>query len=221
MGYMLPPAVSFALVDGRAIFLDISADRYFCVAPAQQVALNVLAAGELIESDAEAILEPLVPGGILIEVPYAARPTPCRLEDLPSISLVDEGLPRSGVWQVAAAAFSIQRTKLGLRHRSFQRMIDRLACLKSTVHRQAIEPSGMMHIAAAFEGTSLFLSPHRQCLPRSLALVTRLAGLGANVNLVIGVANNPFSAHCWVQHDAIVLNDRLEKVQGYTPVLVV
>lgn len=221
MGYMLAPTVSFAFVDGRAIFLDQSADRYFCVAPAQQDALTALAAGDLIESDANPILEPLVRKGILIEVAHASRLTPCRLTDLPSRSLVDDGLPRIGVWQVAAAAFSIQTTKRALRRRSLQRMIDRLVRLKSRVRGQEIEPCSMSRISAAFEATSLFLSPHRQCLPRSLALATRLASLGANVTLVIGVANNPFSAHCWVQHEATVLNDRLEKVQGYTPVLVV
>lgn len=221
MGYALSPAVSFTFVDGRAIFLDLSIDRYFCLEPAQQNALKVLTAGDEIGSEADALLEPLMRRGILIKVAQPSTPAPCRLTDLPSRSVIEEGLPRPASWQVVAAALRIRTTKRALRRRPFESIIAQLRRRKARVSGQELDPHRIWKISAAFEATSLFLSPHRQCLPRSLALADQLARLGANVNLVMGVANNPFSAHCWVQHKDIVLNDRLEKVQGYTPVLVV
>ena len=221
MGYVLSPAVSFAFVDGRAIFLDLSTDRYFCLAPAQQDALNILAAGRGLEREPETDLEPLVRRGILVEVADASRPAPCKLADPPTRSLLDDGLPRPVARQVAVAALRIKTTKFALRYRGLQRTIARLNRLKARVIGEELAPHRIWRISAAFEATKLFLSPHRQCLPRSLALASRLTSLGANVDLVLGVANNPFSAHCWVQHKGVVLNDRMEKVQGYTPVLVV
>jgi hypothetical protein len=221
MGYCLSPAVSFAFVGERAIFLDLSADRYFCLAPPQQGALNVLIAGNKAERAAENDLEPLVTRGILIEVAEAGRVAACKLASVPTSSLVDDGLPRAQAWRIAEAALRVKAARFALRHGSLNRMIAALVRVKSRVGGREIHLSRMTEIAAAFEQTNLLLSPLRQCLPRSLALATRLAGLGANIDLVLGVANNPFSAHAWVQHKQVVLNDRLEKVRGYTPVLVV
>ncbi len=79
-------------------------------------------------------------------------------------------------------------------------------------------PKGVSNykISAAFEGTSLFLSPHRQCLPRSLALATRLTSLGANVTLVIGVANNPREGLLTTAEHAILADTGSEIVAGST-----
>ena len=39
--------------------------------------------------------------------------------------------------------------------------------------------------------------------------------------LVFAVMTRPFAAHCWVQLDETVLNDRLDHVRKFTPILVV
>jgi hypothetical protein len=38
---------------------------------------------------------------------------------------------------------------------------------------------------------------------------------------VFGVREAPFTAHCWVQDGAVVLNDHLENVDLYTPIMTV
>jgi hypothetical protein len=43
---------------------------------------------------------------------------------------------------------------------------------------------------------------------------------GIEVNLVVGVAI-PFAAHCWVQHADMVLNDSVDIVSRYEPILVI
>ena len=35
------------------------------------------------------------------------------------------------------------------------------------------------------------------------------------------VGEEKLVAHCWVQHQGLVVSDRLERVSGYTPILVV
>ena len=39
-----------------------------------------------------------------------------------------------------------------------------------------------------------------------------------HANLVFGVTGDPFSAHCWVQVDELVLNDTLGNANAYTPI---
>jgi hypothetical protein len=60
-----------------------------------------------------------------------------------------------------------------------------------------------------------------RCLPRSIALALRLARDGLAAQLVIGVRTNPFGAHSWAQHEDEVLNDSVEEVLRFTPILIV
>jgi hypothetical protein len=57
------------------------------------------------------------------------------------------------------------------------------------------------------------------CLFDSLALVNFLARYGRFPQWVFGVRSDPFSAHCWVQQDSCVLNDSMEHVQTYVPIM--
>jgi hypothetical protein len=59
------------------------------------------------------------------------------------------------------------------------------------------------------------------CLFDSLALFQFLALQGMVVDWVFGVRAEPFEAHCWLQRDDVVLNDAVERVAGFVPILVV
>ena len=58
-----------------------------------------------------------------------------------------------------------------------------------------------------------------KCLLDSLVLTRFLHICDIPVTLVLGVAPKPFTAHAWVQFGSIVLNDKAEHVQMYTPIL--
>jgi hypothetical protein len=59
------------------------------------------------------------------------------------------------------------------------------------------------------------------CLYDSLALVEFLAHYRLFPQWVFGVMAEPFAAHCWVQQDDRVLNDSVDYVRGFTPIMVV
>ena len=59
------------------------------------------------------------------------------------------------------------------------------------------------------------------CLQDSIALAFWLARRSACPALVFGAKLDPFSAHCWVQTDALVLNDAPDTVSQFAPVLVI
>ena len=42
-----------------------------------------------------------------------------------------------------------------------------------------------------------------------------------HAQLVIGVRTSPFGAHSWAQHEDEVLNDSVEEVLRFTPILIV
>jgi hypothetical protein len=77
----------------------------------------------------------------------------------------------------------------------------------------------MCDVAVAFERTARIVRSHDQCLSRSLALARRLAALGLPADLVIGVRLRPFAAHCWVHAGEWLVNDRIDTVRTYTPIL--
>ena len=58
-----------------------------------------------------------------------------------------------------------------------------------------------------------------KCLFDSLALLDFLHGQNAAATIVFGVKARPFTAHCWIEHSGIVLNDRVDHVGTFTPIL--
>ena len=77
-------------------------------------------------------------------------------------------------------------------------------------------------LIAAFDSMrSLFFSTHNLCLLESIVLLELLSRYSLYPNWVFGVQVRPFAAHCWLQHDDLVLNDTLDHVTRYTPIMVV
>ncbi len=59
------------------------------------------------------------------------------------------------------------------------------------------------------------------CLFDSLAMLEFLARRKAYPSWIFGIQLGPFQAHCWLQFDDVVLNDSVEHVRRYTPIMVV
>lgn len=59
------------------------------------------------------------------------------------------------------------------------------------------------------------------CLFDSLALLNFLAKYDLFPTWVFGVQSEPFAAHCWVQQNEVLMNDTIDRVSLYTPILAV
>lgn len=88
-------------------------------------------------------------------------------------------------------------------------------CPKGEVRPSAIDAA----VAASFASLRLW-SSHDRCLPRSLALARAIRIAGGEARLVLGVTLHPFAAHAWVQDGDTVLNDMLDHVLLFRPILV-
>ena len=57
------------------------------------------------------------------------------------------------------------------------------------------------------------------CLFDCVCLLNFLALYGFCPSIVFAVIPEPFQAHCWLQEDKLLLNDSLEHVGAYTPIM--
>ena len=188
----------------RLIFLDIARDRYFTVPEDRQ----------------DAVLEKLgIDRAAFWSQPeLLPRPEQC-FAPLHASPDIREGPFRLA--DVAAALWTQRRVESRLIRTSFQTALFELRRLVEKRTRDGSVRSEISPTVRAFEHARLLRSAADRCLPRSMALTLRLARLGHRAHLVIGVKDRPFGAHAWVQHGDLVLNDSLEEVRRYTPILII
>ena len=72
--------------------------------------------------------------------------------------------------------------------------------------------------ASRFLAARRYLPVKPNCLVDSLALMRFLGPLAVGTTLIFGVKLEPFAAHCWVQFDSLLLNDRSDYVERFVPV---
>jgi hypothetical protein len=73
---------------------------------------------------------------------------------------------------------------------------------------------------SALRRLRLFIPTPRRCLPASLITAVFLVRRGVAVQIVFGVRSYPFEAHCWVEHDGVIVDDDLAKVSAFRPIMV-
>lgn len=223
MGWRLKDSLSFCIAGGRAIFLDLEQDRYFALTEAADAAFRQMIASEPLGPCEQQAMAPLVRAGFLTPCEGEGRPAACRL-DCPPIADMQAPAPtaRQG-WRLPAIIAALLAARSNLNTRPLPIIladIERRKALGSI--RQGRErQEKLAAISAGFELSGLLFSSLDQCLPRSIAMTHYLLGRGYRPQLVLAVMNRPFQAHCWVQIEGVVLNDGLDHVRSFTPILVI
>lgn len=219
MRYGLRHDLSYCLIDGRPIFLDIEKDRYFRLGTALEGAFleHVLAGGNPQYPHA------LVDHGILVPGPT----TDCCAHQplaLPCRSLVElRAQPKRAEVVAILEVFSIVwNVRRRLRTRPLKETIQALAHSREgrRVAMAATDPVDprILDTASLFLRSRPYVPIETSCLLDSLALAQYLARRGLLVNIVFGVTDDPFSAHCWVQTGDMVLNDTVGNALAHTPI---
>jgi hypothetical protein len=219
MGFALRNGTSFCITSGRAIFLDVPGDRYFCLPDdAEQAFLHLVSGADLAPPATE--IARLVQNAILVPSAGDERPAACRALSEPRTSLLDATLRSVGVGQVAAALFELRRTSRLLRRHGLAAALASATDAKPRQRQSHASREPAVSVAVAFARTALVTNAQDQCLVRSIAVARRLFRRGGRGDLVLGVRLQPFRAHCWVQDDEVVINDRPEIVREFTPILI-
>lgn len=220
MAYALRAHLAYAIVSRWTVFLDIPADRYVCLSGLAGRALVTIASAEDLALPEQEALQPLLEAGFLRT--DAPEPAVCRP---PSIafrsSLPGEMSAPFSLREMLAVVYQMARQRYAAKTSSLHDLIDGFATRKSLCRpRKDDEHHRAIRIATAFDRMSLLLGAHDRCLARSFALARHLTARDVACDLVFGVSMDPFAAHCWVQHDGVILNDHLDHVRTFTPILV-
>jgi hypothetical protein len=211
MPYNLPAYVRLAEIDGDLVFMDARHNSYTCVTRGASAPVLAALAGE---TGGSPVLAELIQAGLLLDDPCGPRWAPLRLAapraDFhdPAVADIAAG---PGTWlALCAAAFAGWLKSARPRPEAWLKRARR-------VHRPT-SPARVASLALQFDALRPFLPASGGCLPSSIMLLAFLRRHGIEAEWVFGVRTFPFDAHCWVEHEGVVLNDVLEHVAWFTPI---
>lgn len=206
------PSIHVASIEDDLVALDLENDAYFCLpglgrhlidaGDGQWTASNAAIADGLIETGLfqTAALRP--PGPVL---PSAVRTSRCYVG------------PGPGSMAGVPLATIMIREAWRIHGRSLKALIGRSPNLPLR-HDQTSEA---MADARLFDQWMPWVPGQGQCLYRAYLLRAFLASRGRGSTWVFGVRTWPFSAHCWLQVGDVLLDDDLDRVALYTPIMAV
>ncbi len=218
MALMLSDRYRFCIANHRAVLLDIRDGSYACLPDDMDKAFRHLAEGGKGTPDVTRALQPLIEDEILVincgglglaDVPKIPTATSSLYDEVEHELSICPDISRLA--QRVLSEWAIDRRPLAktLRHLNRPRRSPR-----RDLHDPTVQATLRAHLA-----TRRWLVTHDRCLPWSVSLVDVLRDRGAEVRLVIGVRTAPWAAHAWAEHEGTVLNDSLDNVSPYTPIL--
>jgi len=213
MSSYLRPGLHHCRIGGDHIFFDLPADRYFLLPPHFHFAFESYLSGAP-SGDA---LSQLLVAGLIGPVQADDLSVPPTFT-LPTASLVDCPLGIASMPRTLRVIWMQRRVRSELRRVG---ILDIMAQLeRSRPRNTSCDERVSQNIAAAFLLSRRLVSAEDQCLVRGIAMKRLLAQRGCDARLVFGVTM-PFSAHCWVQAEDVVLTDTLDIVRRYQPIFAV
>lgn len=223
MAYRLRDNLHYCICGGRVVFLDVNADRYFCLPGPAEIAFREFVTEAPNALFSEETLRPLLSRGLLVSDVTQSGLQPIVCMPRPTRDLAVSGDRRPPLKTSVLVIFTQLRIATLLRR-------GRLADIKRTVEQKVCRPQGTSHadtssllnrVAMAFAVADRFLPSADRCLVRSLAFHAICRRNGVSPTLVIGVRTNPFTAHCWVQRYDCVLTGDFEQARLFTPIMVI
>lgn len=206
------------------VFLDVATD-YYCLA---DIGDAVAFDGARVQITQPDLATTLTEAGLIVSgAPTEETPRP----DLPrrSRDLGERDLftakRRAGVLTLGRV---VMRTALDgalvYEGASFQRLLalaqrDRRG--QSAWRSEDTPATAVIDQAHAFADALAWAPWKGECLYRSFTLLRRLQRRGLDATWVFGVRTWPFHAHCWLQIGETVLDDTIDRLVSYTPILAV
>ena len=209
--------IHFCLTGDRFVFLDIRRNRYFTLSSRLGASFAAIAkegqSQGTITSEGLAALTLGDTEAAKAEVAFSRAATPAREDRVARQSAL-------GVTgrSIASALMSRDCARLLLRFAPFRLVIPSSVTVAEP-GLTAAQLDGVDAIAAAFRQMGMRFGLTGMCLPHTLAFIWMCRLAGYRPSLVIGVRVNPFQAHCWSQDGAQVLNDTIDNVRAYQPIL--
>jgi hypothetical protein len=223
MTYQLRLGLSWCRAGNHVIFLDQDSGRYFSLPSTLGESFEQSLGSS---SEAGAVADPLLERLMALGVLCAqdSRPSPALRKLQPATSNVSEHIDGRSAWPFALQAIWYQLgAARDLKRRPLRSIVDDAYLSKGLMRTGSIKDlaNDAANAILSFNSTGLALSAVDNCLVRSLALFRMLARFEIFPDLVIGVTASPFAAHAWVQIGDVVLNDSVDRVRRFVPILII
>lgn len=208
MTIFLNANVHAAVIDEAAVLLDLPRDSYLCL-PEGGGAFRRLSCGATQIADGPEATALKVARLASSDRPAGLRPIP----DKPARTIIHDPAASDlrDLWFAVGASLEQRRIRpgAGIEAYLFEAPDIHPALFKETV----------LEAARAFWRLGPWLPVEGECLVRSSMLMRFLHRRGLRADWVFGVRLYPFMAHCWVQIDDVCLNDDVERLAAYTPLM--
>jgi hypothetical protein len=235
--YYLREHAFFCVTSRHCIFLHLKRDKYLCIGREQFELLRprLEAIGDRTASSpqssppseqASQLAADLMKADLISDVPCGTTPGTFESKNGVLRSVHDIELsgkpPRHPLFlpQFLRAAWTADRR---LSRRPISEIVGDFRTRKR-LRSAPIEPTTIeqMHRRiTTFNALRLIYPRQYLCLFDSLALAEFLAQVKLYPDWAFGVSADPFRAHCWLQICSVVLNDTVEHVSTYTPIMTV
>ena len=213
----LRPGVYLATVRDDLVSLDLAAGEYACLTAIGREVAPPASDGrfEVTTADvADLLLEAGLAARRASGEPRAGLPPPATVSCWRAErALVTGADQRRFARAYMSAAPRFWRASFGALVASAQRG-------RGRAQRDVVTPASLRD-AQVFDQLAPFGPFAGECLFRAFLLLAYLRRGGRDATWVFGVRTYPFQAHCWLQVGDMVLNDAVERVCGYTPILAV
>ncbi|TCM13010.1 transglutaminase superfamily protein [Novosphingobium sp. PhB165] len=217
-GHGLRRGVSFCAIGERYIFLDLEADRYFCLPqPLDRQFHRLTETGEA-EPPVRQALQRI---GVL-SMGHGYPLTACtRRAAITASAQAQDGASASVPLGTARALANRSLWNRRVRTRALAANIADVIRKRENLQPARDAAAALQGVASAYRHAGLIRSTRGRCLPTSMALMSDLAKAGVCARMVMGVQLGPFSAHCWVEVGSGLVCEDAGTVAPYVPILVV
>lgn len=239
--YYISAHVHFACEGDTVIFLDVRADRYSMLVGSEARAFKTLLSRPLghhrrvlvIDESAcpreqelrKKVITKLLENRLAtVDETAAEAPFPADIS-LPERNLLDpkdRRITGISIRDVANFLLSAFLSRLRLKYTKLETLIlkiERRRRLNAT--SLPIGRCELCRLVSIYNRLRPMLPWDHVCLLDSLCLLEFLARYRVFPALVFAVRLDPWAAHCWVQHDASILNEDVDEARAYLPIMAV
>lgn len=215
------------VIDDVNICLDLIQDEYFLYSEKQSHWFELI----LRKSDRECLCEAaqqfadgLVSKGVLIEGSFVSVITPAPPKTTESVyDNFSEATAFYDLRILPELILSLAACRSLLRKHHLKKVVDQsIRWRRKVSYASDNDLDNVIRASREFHSwTPFFFTRHDACMFRSLSLIRYLSLRGIKADWVFGVRLCPFTAHCWVEFENVVLDEYLDTTAEYKRIAVI
>lgn len=232
--YMVADHIHLCAVSNGVVVLDLNRDKYHCIRGNGAALFHEFIQGEGVICSAEVTSDQKVLIGALSERNWVVQKSePCSrsfelVQAINSEIDINSVQSKLSLLDIGRALLAMTSAHIDLKYRAIKNNVNYFKNLKSR-YKANTDLSGsntdellrIRQLVMAFEFARPLYPRKKICLFDSYAMLKFLTSYSIYPDWVFAILELPFTAHCWIQYKGEVLNDSLDVVRPYQPIMVI